>query len=234
MLITHILGMKFKTGPPRVSVFCSFHPPSLTYRSALKVARSGVKVARSGVKVAPNWIAVAHNWIAVARTGLQWLTTARNSSKWLAVVNDDFYLMLITHILGMKFKTGPPRVSVFCSFHPPRLAYRSALKVARSGVKVARSGVKVAPNWMARRVAKWLALGCSTGLQWLTTARNSSKWLAVVNDDFYLMLITHILGMKFKTGPPRVSVYRSALKVAAVGCGSPVLPPSQTRLHTAC
>ena len=88
--------------------------------------------------------------------------------------------MLITHILGMKFKTGPPRVSVFCSFHPPRLAYRSALKVARSGVKVARSGVKVAPNWIA--VARtglqwlpmglqWLALGCSGVAHWVAVAR---------------------------------------------------------------
>ena len=113
----------------------------------------------------------------MARTGLQWLTTARNSSKWLAVVNDDFYLMLITHILGMKFKTGPPRVSVFCSFHPPRLAYRSALKVARSGVKVARSGVKVAPNWIAvaRTGLQWLALGCS-GSQRLATARSGLQW----------------------------------------------------------
>ena len=75
--------------------------------------------------------------------------------------------MLITHILGMKFKTGPPRVSVFCSFHPPRLAYRSALKVARSGVKVA-------PNWIAvaRTGLQWLALGCKTA----ATARSGLQW----------------------------------------------------------
>ena len=85
MLITHILGMKFKTGPPRVSVFCSFHPPRLAYRSALKVARSGVKVARSGVKVAPNWIAVARcsgsHWVAVAHNGSQQLEVACSGER---------------------------------------------------------------------------------------------------------------------------------------------------------
>ena len=85
----------------------------------------------------------------------------------------------------------PPPLVILCSkWLEGGLAVGSkCLAVGSKWFVVGSKWLKVARNWVA--VAR-------TGLQWFATARNCSKWLAVVNDDFYLH-------------PPSLA-YRSALR----------------------